>query len=100
MNENKINAAIQLLPVGDKESAWIAIERAIDLISKSGLYYKVCPFETVVEGTLPEIVRLIENIRDKCYELGSHELIINLKLHLEEDKNIFISDKMKNYENS
>jgi len=47
----QINAAIQLLPLKTNEDRYSVVDKAIELINKSGLNYKVCPFETVVEGS-------------------------------------------------
>ncbi len=98
MKDYKINAAIQLLPGGVKEDAYKIIDNAIEIISESGLKYKVCPFETVVEGSFEEITDLIKRIRDISFTAGSEDIIINLKLQIGNNKNILIRDKMKKYE--
>ena len=60
----QINAAIQLLPLGAKGSRYEVVDKAIVLIQKSGLNYKVCPFETVVEGQPDAVYKLIRDIQD------------------------------------
>jgi uncharacterized protein YqgV (UPF0045/DUF77 family) len=98
MKENKINAAIQLLPGEKKDLSWNIIDKAIRIIESSGLNYKVCPFETVVEGSLEDIKGLIEKIRDESFKSGAEDILINLKLQMGKDKDIFIQDKMNKYE--
>lgn len=77
----KINAAIQLLPIDTKEVRWDVVDRAIAIIKQSGLNYKVCPFETVVEGSMKDVMNLIEKIKDSSLEKDCQEILINIKIH-------------------
>ena len=96
--EYKMNAAIQLLPGGEKSEAYDIIDQAIEIIKQSGLKYKVCPFETVVEGEYSAVMELIRQIRDKSIEAGANDIIINLKLQFSANKDILIQDKMSKYD--
>ena len=82
MENNKINAAIQLLPLSNNIDKYKIIDEAISLIHKSGLKYVVCPFETVVEGTYDEIFDLVNKIRTTTLNNGCEELLINIKINL------------------
>jgi uncharacterized protein YqgV (UPF0045/DUF77 family) len=75
-----INAAIQLLPLSAADK-YGTIDKAIELIRRSGLKYRVCPFETVVEGTTDEVYALIRKIQEQTLAGGSDELLINVKIH-------------------
>lgn len=77
----KINAAIQLLPLDAGENKIELIDKAIGIIQKSGLNYKVYPFETVVEGPSNEVYSLIERIQLQTLTAGCGELLINIKIH-------------------
>ncbi len=96
MNELKINVAIQLLPITQKNNMIELIDKAIDLIETSKLKYKVCPFETVVEGTYSEIFDLVDLIRCSTLNNGCEELIINLKIHASK-VDLFFDDKTEKY---
>jgi len=98
MKEQIINAAIQVLPGESMKKAYEIIDHAIDIIAGSGLKYRVCPFETVVEGSFNEIYKLLREIRDASYKAGAEDLIINLKLQMGKNKDILIDDKMSKYE--
>ncbi len=93
----KINVAIQLLPLKGSEDAIALIDKAIQLIQQSNLIYKVCPFETVVEGEPEQVYALVEKIRTVTLANGCEELIINLKLH-SANKDVFIEDKLEKYQ--
>ena len=95
--KDQINAAIQVLPEGSKDFAYNIVDEAINEIKKSGMEYRVCPFETVVEGNYEEVMKMIERIRDVCYQKGANNLIVNIKLQFRKNTDVFISDKMKKY---
>lgn len=80
-DEKQINAAIQLLPIGAQGDKYAIIDNAISLIEKSGLSFKVCPFETVVEGSSEKVYKLIQDIQSQTLSQGCEELLINIKIH-------------------
>jgi uncharacterized protein YqgV (UPF0045/DUF77 family) len=97
MENHKINAALQLLPLSNNIDKYKIIDKAIDLIKSSGLNYIVCPFETVVEGSFKEVMHLIESIKKSALDGESEEIIINIKLHCSSKRSLFIDDKIGNY---
>ncbi|HQQ94591.1 MAG TPA: thiamine-binding protein [Bacteroidia bacterium] len=92
----KINAAIQLLPFPEQKSKYILIDEAIALIAQSGLAYKVCPFETVVEGESEAVYALINNIQQTCLASGCDELLLNIKIHAA-NRDLHFSEKLEKY---
>ncbi|MBK7669306.1 MAG: thiamine-binding protein [Sphingobacteriaceae bacterium] len=96
MSNHKINAAIQLLPIDTKEVRWDVVDRAIALIHNSGLNYKVCPFETVVEGTMPEVMTLLEKIKNTSLEKDCQEILINIKIHAAQ-RDLSFNEKLEKY---
>lgn len=97
MQNYKVNIAIQLLPLGTAE-AYSKVDEAISLIEKSGLKFKVCPFETVLEGDYDEIMALVKKIQIKCLESGVTDTICNLKIQMRKDADVTIEDKMEKYD--
>jgi len=96
----KVNLAIQILPLGiPKSQAYAIIDEAIDCVKKSGLAHVVCPFETVVEGTYEEVMILFNEMQKVCQQAGAEELLINLKLQRNFNKDIAILDKTGKYQN-
>lgn len=96
MSNHKINAAIQLLPIDTKEVRWDVVDRAIAVIHKSGLNYKVCPFETVVEGTMSEVMALLEKIKNTSLEKDCQEILINIKIHAAQ-RDLSFNEKLEKY---
>jgi uncharacterized protein YqgV (UPF0045/DUF77 family) len=97
MNYN-INLAIQVLPLHTaQEEAYSIIDKAIEVIKRSGLKHVVCPFETVIEGSYTEVMKLVDDIQDACKDSGAKSLLINMKLHRSFEKNMAIDDKIGKY---
>lgn len=93
-----VNLAIQILPLGiPKAQAYAIIDEAISCVKKSGLSHVVCPFETVVEGSYEEVMILFNEMQKVCQQAGAEELLINLKLQRNFNKDIAILDKTRKY---
>ncbi|MCG6189907.1 thiamine-binding protein [Maribellus maritimus] len=94
---NKINVAIQVLPEAEGKLKYTLVDEAIAAIEKTGLKYRVCPFETVVECTFQDLSGLIENIHDACKAAGTEKMLTNLKIQVNFDNDVTIEDKMEKY---
>ena len=92
----QINAALQLLPLVTDEHRYAVVDKAIALIQKSGLNYKVCPFETVVEGSPDAVYGLIRQIQEEILQMGCEELLLNIKIHAA-NRNLSFSEKLEKY---
>ncbi len=92
------NLAIQVLPLGKQGAeAYAIIDQAIAQIQTSGLNYSVCPFETVVEGSLEELLDLIPRIQQACYLAGAPQLLMQIKLHLSMERDLTMEEKLYKY---
>lgn len=98
MADNFINLAIQVLPLAGHGDKYAIIDKAINCIQQSGLKYKVCPFETVVEGRYSEVIALVDKIQQTLFEAGTEEVLINMKLQRRKDRDVFIDEKTGKYE--
>lgn len=95
---HKINLAIQVLPRSANKGTYELVDIAIEIIQKSGLKYRVCPFETVVEGYYDEVMMLVRDIHDAVYAGGAEEMITNIKIQTRYNQDVLIEDKMNKYE--
>ncbi len=94
---NQVNAAIQVLPQSSVKHPYAIVDEAIEEIKDSGMKYKVCPFETVVEGPYDEVIALFKKIRDRCFTAGAGELLINIKLQIRKEGNVTMEEKIGKY---
>lgn len=97
MKLNKVNVAVQLLPTASDIHPYTLVDKAIEIIKSSGLIYKVCPFETVLEGEYDKIMEVIKQIQENSYENGAQSLMVYIKIQSVKQKDVTIDDKMKKY---
>ncbi len=95
--KKQINATLQVLPSGGTLNPYKMVDKAIEVIAKSGLKYKVCPFETVVEGDYDEIMEVFKKAQQACYDAGATNVMAYFKIQSSEN-GVTIEDKMKKYE--
>jgi len=95
--EKIVNIAVQFLPINQHQDFYSLIDKAIEVIKKSGVKHVVCPFETVLEGTYPQLMELINKMQDVCMQEGATELLVNLKIHRSKDTDILIDNKLEKY---
>lgn len=96
--KNKINLAIQVLPRSSSKGSYELVDVAIEVIHKSGLKFRVCPFETVVEGYYDEVITLVKDIHEAVYAAGAEEMITNIKIQTRYNQDVYIEDKMIKYD--
>lgn len=97
MMKNYVNIAIQVLPKSKTKEAYDLVDVAIKVIQDSGLKYQVCPFETAIEGPYDEIMKLIENVQDTCFNNGAEELLVYVKIQNRKNGQVTIDEKMQKY---
>lgn len=94
---NKIvNIALQILPSSSSIHPYDLVDKAIEVIATSGLRYKVTPFETVMEGSYDDIMKVIKQAQEACYEAGAENLMTYIKIQSSHN-DVSIDDKMKKY---
>ena len=95
--KNYVNIALQVLPKSKTRETYDIVDDAIELISRSGLKYQVCPFETVIEGPYNEIMELVEKVQTVCFAKGADELLVYIKIQNRKESKVTIEEKMKKY---
>jgi uncharacterized protein (TIGR00106 family) len=96
--KKKINLALQVLPQAKDKNSYDLVDCAIEEIQNSGLPYKVCPFETVIEGEYDKVMALVKRIHEKLYENGTEKMMTYIKIQTVFQHDVTIADKMAKYE--
>ncbi len=96
--KHKVNVALQILPWSATKDVYDIVDQAIKVISDSGIKYRVCPFETVMEGEYGAIMKVVEKVIDTCLAYGSDEILSYLKIQISNKKDVTIEDKMLKYD--
>ena len=94
----QVNVALQILPKSDTKDAYSLVDKAIRVIHDSGVKYKVCPFETVMEGEYDQLMDIVKKVQDICFEQGADEMMVYIKIQRNKNKDVTIEDKMEKYE--
>jgi uncharacterized protein YqgV (UPF0045/DUF77 family) len=95
--EKIMNAGIQVVPVNIVDPQYSIVDKAIVVIQQSGMEYTVTPFETVVNGSMDQILQLIAQLKTTAEEAGADELIINTRFHSKKSANNIFSTKIDKY---
>ncbi len=98
MEKKRVNMAVQVLPQAKGRNSYDLVDEAIREIDASGLRYKVCPFETVVEGDLDTLMALVKRIHQVLEKNGTEKLMTYIKIQTDFQNDVTIDDKMHKYE--
>lgn len=93
-----VNISLQIIPTSKTKDAYDIVDKAIEVIHKSGIKYKVCPFETVMEGNYDKIMQIIKEVHIVCLNYGAEQTFTNIKMQILRDKDVYIEDKLAKYE--
>lgn len=92
-----VNIALQIVPKSNTKEVYSLVDEAIAIIQKSGLKYKVCPFETVIEGTYAEVMEVAKKAQDACFKAGADDLLVYIKIQRKKTGDVSIGDKLEKY---
>ena len=97
MQDHKINASIQIVPLGGEEHYHTYFDAAIAVIQQSGLKHMVSPMETVIEGPKAKVMEVLEQAREAALSAGAIELLVNIKLHLKGNEDVTFEEKIEKF---
>jgi uncharacterized protein YqgV (UPF0045/DUF77 family) len=92
-----VNIAFQILPTSKTIHPYTLVDKAIEVIANSGIKYKVTPFETVMEGSYDDIMKVVKLAQEACYKAGAESLMTYIKIQSSKI-DVSIKDKMEKYE--
>lgn len=96
--KHTVNVAVQVIPVAQSKDAYAVVDAAIAVIRKSGVKYRVTPFETVMEGMYDELMDVVKEVQEACYEAGSSQVMCYVKIQSNMQHGVTIEDKMEKYD--
>ena len=82
MNKNyEASMAIQILPsLAEKEEKIRVIDKVIENIKAKELNMVVCPFETVIEGSLDDMLKILKESILIAEKEGAKDVLTNVKI--------------------
>lgn len=92
-HNHQVNLSLQVVPINTTDSYPI-IDRAIEVIQASGVRHIVGPFSTSMEGSLSEIIEVVERAKNACLAAGAGELVLNIQVHLKAEGGVSMEEKI------
>ncbi|WP_018887177.1 MTH1187 family thiamine-binding protein [Paenibacillus massiliensis] len=73
--------SIQVIPkTPGGEDSIPYVDRAIEVIQKSGVKHEVHPLETTMEGNIDELLKVVKDMHTALIEAGSPSVISQIKI--------------------
>ncbi|WP_059104816.1 thiamine-binding protein [Shouchella shacheensis] len=91
-----VTAGLQLLPNGKDMDTNGIITKVVDFINDSGMKHEIGAMETVIEGEMDDVLKIIKEAQRIASDSGANEVISNVKIHYRpegvqiKDKNVHL----------
>ncbi|GHB34433.1 thiamine-binding protein [Mongoliitalea lutea] len=95
--EQHINLGIQIVPKSKTLDAYSLVDRAIEVIQKSGVSYVVTPFETVMEGPQSLLMEIAKQAQDAVLEAGADEILVYYRMQVRNKADVTMEEKTSKY---
>lgn len=92
----KVNLSLQVLPAVSDAEIYPIVDRVIEMIDKTGLYYVVSPFETSIEGELDELLDIVKRAQEICVDEGVERVVSIVKIDYRKE-GVTIDEKISKY---
>lgn len=92
------SVAIQVLPkVSENKETIRIVDKVIDYIKSTGLYYVVGPFETTVEGDYDSLMEIVKECNRICIREGAPSVMSYVKISLNPKGVLTIDEKVEKH---
>lgn len=98
MHQHTINLALQIVPQVASDKVYAVVDEAIAVIQQSGVKYRVCPFETVMEGGYDQLMDVVKRAQEVCFKAGAGQLLVYVKIQNNQHADVSIEDKTGKYD--
>ncbi len=73
-----ITVSFEVIPICD--DPYPVVDKAIDVVQRSGVKYEVGPHETTMEGELDQLLEIAKAGHRACFEAGARRVITFIKI--------------------
>lgn len=91
-----VNVGFQVLPKVREGNGYAVVDKAIEVVQKSGVKYEVGAMETVMEGELDHLLDIVKKAQDACIEAGASEVMTYVKIHYRPE-GVTMDEKLAKY---
>lgn len=78
-----INVSFQVVPQvpgADTGEVYAVVDRAIEVVQRSGVKYEVGPMETTMEGELDQLLEIVKEAQQACIDAGAVRVVTYVKI--------------------
>lgn len=93
MTNHLISLGIQIVPKSKTHHSYDLVDRAIEVIQQSGVPYVITPFETVMQGTYPQLMEIANRAQQAVLQAGADECLVYFRIHYRKDGNVTFEEK-------
>jgi uncharacterized protein YqgV (UPF0045/DUF77 family) len=94
--KNIVHVAIQIVPVS-KEHPYPLIDKAIEVIQRSGVDFRVGAMETVMQGPYDKLMQIAKEAQQACIDAGADEVVVTMKVHAKKNGDVSWEEKLENW---
>lgn len=90
--KHQVHISIQIVPIANGP-LYPIIDKAIEVIERSGVEYTVGPMETVMQGEYDTLMTIAKDAQVACLDAGADEVVVTMKVHARKDGNVTWHEK-------
>ncbi len=78
---DEVMLAFQVIPRVKEGNNFEVVDKAIEVVKASGAPFQVSAMETTLKGELNQLLEIVKDAQQACYDAGAVEVITNIKIH-------------------
>lgn len=78
---NEVFLAFQVIPRVKEGNNFEVVDKAIDVVKNANVAFQVGAMETTMQGELNQLLEIVKDAQQACYDHGALEVITNIKIH-------------------
>ncbi|OEE36419.1 hypothetical protein A1QI_15775 [Vibrio genomosp. F10 str. 9ZB36] len=78
---DEVMLAFQVIPRVKEGNNFEVVDKAIEVVKASGIPFQVSAMETTLKGELNQLLEIVKDAQQACYDAGAVEVITNIKIH-------------------
>lgn len=78
---NETFVAFQVIPRVREGNNFEIVDKAIEVVKRSGVPFQVAAMETTMKGDLDQLLDIVKRAQQVCLDNGAVEVITNIKIH-------------------
>ena len=75
---SEITVSFQVIPIC--EDPYPVVDKAIEVVQRSGVEYDVGPHETTMQGELDQLLEIVKAGHQACFEAGAQRVVTFVKI--------------------